>query len=390
MKGDMKPALWTSPFILICLAHFIMTVGFHACMPVFPLFLADRFGLVGIAMGMVVASYTASAIMTRPPTGYCLDRFGRRIVYLPGYFLFGLIYLLYPLADSPLTVGLVRFSHGALWGMTMGAANTAAVDLLPRERRGEGIGYFGLTMVLSMSVGPALGTWLAEWQGYSFMFTAITALNLTGFLILCKIPFPAVPLRAQPFSMRSLLEKSSLPVSFATLVFCIPFSAVMNYSAVFARTLPGASAGIFYLCVAIGTALTRLFTGRLFDHLGPGRIINSGYALSLSGCLMMAAADGPLLFSFAGLVLGLGNGVTLPVFQAMINALVPPQLRGAANATQMTAFDLGICLGLLSISHLQAYFGWSVTYILLAVCVLASGLIFRFVALPRYLARPHY
>lgn len=241
-----QPPLWTGPFILVSLVHFILNVAFYASMPVFPLLLQDRFHITGLAMGAVVASYTLSAITTRPPTGYCLDRFGRRIIYLPGFFLFGLVYLLYPLADGPLGVTLARFIHGALWGVTMGASATVAVDLLPWQRRGEGIGYYGLGMVLGVATGPALGLWLAEGWGYDFLFRACAGLTLAGFVLLCFVRFPAVPRLQQTFSPGALLEKTSLPASLATLIFCVPFCFMTNYTGLYARSVPGASAGRFF------------------------------------------------------------------------------------------------------------------------------------------------
>ena len=384
MANSIKTPLWTGSFIAICLAHFVMTMGFHACMPMFPLFLADRFHLAGIGVGIIVASYTASAIITRPPTGFCLDRFGRRGIYLSSYCLFALVYLLYPLAEAPYAVALVRFTHGAFWGVTMGAANTAAIDLLPAQRRGEGIGYFGLTMVLGMSVGPALGTYVTEWMGYNFLFRSTAVLTLGGFLFLLQIRFPTIPRRMQPFSLHSLLERSSIPISLSTLVFCIAFSVFMNYAAMFARTLPDASPGMYYLCMAFGTAVTRLISGRRFDQAGPGVIINYGYGLLIVGCIALAVAQGSILFTIGGFLVGLGNGITIPVFQAMINALVPPERRGAANATQMTAFDLGICIGLLSTSHVQSLVGWPMTFLILTGCIFTSACIFHFSAFPKY------
>ena len=354
--------LWTRAFLFIWLAHLALTTGFYSVIPVFPLFLEDNFGLTGFALGLVVASYTASAIMTRPPTGYCLDRFGRKRIYLSGYCFFALAYLLYPLAGSVLCVTLTRFFHGALWGVTMGAANTAAIDLLPPEKRGEGIGYFGLAMILGMSVGPALGAYAADRLGYTAVFQATCALTLTGFLFLCCIRFPVIPKRVQPFSASSLVEPSSLPISMATLVFCIPYGAITNYSAMFARELPGASAGLFFLLLAIGTASTRLFAGKSFDRSGPGTASVSGYVFLLTGCSLLSMAKSSLLFSMGGLFIGFGYGMLIPVVQAMVNALVPAQRRGAANATMMTAFDLGICIGLVVTNRIQEAFGWSATY----------------------------
>lgn len=379
-----KPRLWTRPFILICLAHFALSFAFHASMPVFPLLLQDRFDLAGAALGLVVATYTASAIMTRPPTGFLLDRFGRGIVYLPAYALFAVVYFLYPLAGGPVSVGLARFVHGALWGVTVGAAATVAVDLLPEARRGEGIGYFGLGMILSMAAGPSAGIWLAGTHGFDFLFRASAVLTLLGFVIACLVPFPDVPKRLQPFSPLGLFERTSLPTSLAVVIFCIPYGAIMNYSSLFARAIPGAFAGTFFLCLALGTGLTRLFAGRIFDRSGPGPVMRIAYLLLILGCLCNVTASRPALFYAAGLCLGMGYGIAVPVIQAMVNSLVPPQRRGAANATMMTAFDLGICIGLITLSRFQASFGWSATHGLLCACMVLSWLVFARVAMPAY------
>ena len=381
--------LWTRDFILIWAAHFLMSLAFHATMPVFPLLLQDRFGLVGWVLGAGAASYTLSAIIVRPPAGYWLDKFGRKLVYLPAFGVFSLIYLIYPLTDGAVSVILVRFFHGAAWGIVMGAANTAAVDLLPAKRRGEGIGYFGLSMICSMAAGPGVGLYIADLFGFDALFGGASLLTLLGFFAACFLRFPSIPRNLQPFSWGALFERTSLPASLAVLLFCIPFGAINNYSGLFSRSVPGASTGVFFFFLALGTGITRLFSGRIFDRGGPALIMCYGYAFLLVGCGLMVvsgihSAWGAMCFSVAGLCIGMGFGITVPIIMAMINALVLPQRRGAANSTLMTAFDLGICCGLLVTSPIYAHTGLSVTYLVLSGCICLSALVFVFVVLPRY------
>lgn len=165
-----KPRLWTWPFIAICAAHFVLTFAFYATMPVFSEYLQSEYALTGIVLGVITASYTAAAIAFRPPTGFWLDRFGRRIVYLPAYGLFALVYYLYPMAGNEFSVGAARLLHGTLWGITMGAAGTASVDLMPPERRGEGVSFFGLGMIFSMAAGPTVGLKIVEAMGFDYLF----------------------------------------------------------------------------------------------------------------------------------------------------------------------------------------------------------------------------
>ena len=381
--------LWTRDFTLIWIAHFLMSLAFHATMPVFPMLLQDRFGLAGIMLGVAAASYTLSAILLRPPSGYWLDRFGRRNVYLPAYGCFALIYLLYPLATGTGSIILVRFLHGAVWGAVMGSANTTAVDLLPAKRRGEGIGYFGLSMICSMAAGPGIGLFIVEQYSFDVLFQGACLLTLVGFLLACFLRFPAIPKNSRSFTLAALFERTSLPASLAVVLFCIPFGAVNNYSALFSRSIPGASSGVFFLFLACGTGVTRLFSGQIFDRGGPARIMRYAYALLLVGCSLMIASGllpvwGATCFSAAGLCIGMGFGIAVPVIQAMINALVPPERRGAANSTMMTAFDLGICCGLMATSHIYAQAGLAVTYMVLSACICLSALVFTVAVLSRY------
>ncbi|MDR2825287.1 MAG: MFS transporter [Deltaproteobacteria bacterium] len=378
--------LWTKGFIMICLAHVCMTVGFYASMPVYAMFLEDRFTITGIALGAAVACYTASAILFRMPAGYCLDAFGRKRIYLASYILFGLLYVFYPLAESIFSVSCVRILHGALWGISMGAANTVAVDLLPAQRRGEGIGYFGLTMILSMSIGPAFGTWLATEYGYDAMFLMAAGLALFGFLIILRLPFPNIPREAEPLRLRNLIEPHSLRISLTTLIYCIPYGIVMNFTNSYARTIPGASAGSFFFAMALGTATTRIFCGQVFDRSGPGRIMLVGLGCMVLGYCLLAFAGDAVVFTLGGLGIGFGYGIAITICQASVNSVVPPQRRGAANGTFMTAFDLGICIGLLVISPIQHHFGWFAVYCILVLCICLSAIVFLSLALPHYKA----
>ena len=54
------------------------------------------------------------------------------------------------------------------------ALATAAADVLPQERLGEGIGYYGLGQAVSMSFGPALALMLANTNPPENLFVGLT------------------------------------------------------------------------------------------------------------------------------------------------------------------------------------------------------------------------
>ncbi len=380
-----RPPLWTKDFTLICAVHLLMTLAFYATMPVLPLWLNDTMRLSGAAIGAVVACYTGSAIMVRPFAGYCLDRFGRRIVYLPAYFFFGAIFFFYPIAGTAALVALLRIAHGMAWGATMAAASTTSVDLMPAIRRGEGIGLFGMAMTLAMSIGPFVGLFCAARLGYAAPFITGGILSGIGFIGLLTLRVPPVQLSARPISLDALLEKRSLPMAGVVFLCCVPYGSLMNYTALYARSIDHADPGLFFLFLAAGTALARLVGGRVFDRSGPARIMGFAFCLMFAGYISMAYFHAPLTFYASALVLGLGNGMTIPVALAMVNALVPTQRRGAANSTALCGLDLGICCGILLTGHTHDAYGWEVAFLLLALAIAAAALFFYLRALPRYM-----
>ena len=68
---------------------------------------------------------------------------------------------------------VVRTLHGAPMGATTVANSTVAIDVLPSDRRAEGIGYYGLSNNLAMATGPTVAIYLFNWVGsYEVLFWA--------------------------------------------------------------------------------------------------------------------------------------------------------------------------------------------------------------------------
>lgn len=380
----MEAKLWTKDFTLLCVAQCALTLTFYATMPILPLFLEQDLGLTGLVMGLVTACYTITATLIRPFAGYIIDRMGRMTVLLPSYLGFALLFLCYPLVASVLFIAFLRLSHGLVWGTYMGAANTLAVDLVPPTRRGEGIGYFGLVMSLTMALGPALGVGLSEHMGYDALFLISGVFLGIMFLLTLKIHAPKVELVRKPFAWSALLEKTSMPLSAVTVFLYFAYGPLVNYTTMYAVSEVHASAGLFFILLAAGMAMARVFAGRSYDKHGPVAVMVVSFLLLLVGYGLQALTRSPAGFYAAALVIGVGFGIVMPVSMAMINDLVGPERRGAANATLMTALDIGICLSIVVVGHFQAVMGWGICLWMEVIAILLGAVSFFGWALPHY------
>ena len=83
-------------------------------------------------------------------------------------------------------------------------------------------------------------------------------------------------------------------------------------------------------------------------------------------------------------LLGLGSGIVFPVFQSMVNNLVPAHRRGAANSTLFSGLDLGIGLGMLITGFLAFTIGLPHTYLIYAALNMVALLYFLGISLPHY------
>src|SRR5699024_6298153 len=78
---------------------------------------------------------------------------------------------------------VLRIIQGIGWGFSTTASGTIATDLIPPNRRGEGMGYFGLSGNLALAFGPALGLTLADFISFTQLFFICAALGLTALIL---------------------------------------------------------------------------------------------------------------------------------------------------------------------------------------------------------------
>ena len=96
----MKDKLLTRNYILIIGANFLQFFGFWLLMPVLPFYLQEVFGADKASIGMLLSCYTVAALCVRPFSGYLLDTFARKPLYLLAYFVLACMFGGYLLAGT--------------------------------------------------------------------------------------------------------------------------------------------------------------------------------------------------------------------------------------------------------------------------------------------------
>ena len=131
-----------------------MNFSFYMLMPTMPVYLVEVLGIDTASVGIALSSYTIGLLCVRPFSGFLVDCFSRKPLYLFAFFVFAFMFGGYLIATTMLTIMAVRFIQGGFMGLTSVAGNTIAIDVIPSSRRGEGMGFYGLTINLAMSLAP--------------------------------------------------------------------------------------------------------------------------------------------------------------------------------------------------------------------------------------------
>ena len=333
--------LWTRAFVLMSLGSLFLFTSFYLLLPTLPLFVKELGGhdtQVGLAVGI----FTLVAVILRPIAGGLLDQYGRRPFLLIGLAFYGLSMYLYGMVQGVGTLLLVRLLHGASWAFVTTAAAAVIADIVPANRRGEGMGWYGLAMTVAMAAGPLLGTWTLDGYTFSGVFLLAVALSVAALLAVAgpRLPFQRPEVRRKI----ALYDPAALPVSLAVVFLTFAYGAVTTFVPLFAVTID-VNPGLYFLVYALSLTLARPIAGKLSDRYGAASVIVPAALLSICALFVLSSATGLAGVVAAAVLYGLGFGSAQPALQAALLGLVPKERFGLANASFFTAFDLGIALG---------------------------------------------
>lgn len=392
-----KDRLMTSSYCFILAANFLLYFAFWLLIPVFPFYLSEIFHVSNSTIGIVLSCYTVSSLCIRPFSGYLLDAFARKPLYLFAYFIFMLVFAGYMLASLLTVFIILRVVHGFSFGMVTVGGNTVVIDIMPSSRRGEGLGYYGLTNNIAMSIGPMFGLFLhSGGASYITIFSYALVSCALGFLCawLVKTPYKP-PVKREPISFDRFILLKGLPAGFSLLLLSIPYGMTTNYVAMYARQIGiTAETGFFFTFMALGMAVSRLFSGRLVDKGMVTQVISAGIYL-VCFCYFGLTACGWLvdwnyqvttvLFFMIALLLGIGFGTMFPAYNTLFVNLAPNSQRGTATSTYLTSWDVGIGIGMLTGGYIAEIATFRMAYFFGAALTVVSLLYFRLKAAPHFL-----
>lgn len=371
MEPSPKAKLWTLSYLNVCIANFLMACSFNLLMPSIPLYITEYLGVPQTKTGIVLASYAIAILMIRPFSGYLVDLYSRKKILLISFICYVAIFFGYFYAVTIFVFVIVRFFHGITWGLSTVSSSTLAIDLVPSERRAEGIGYFGTFMNVAMAIGPFIAIHI--YQNYSFQILLYCAIfmGILGIVAASFIKAPERPkLDREKVSFDRFFLLPAWPIFLNQLLPSFAWGTIGPFVAQYGKQINIPNAGIFFLFWAGGIIVSRIFSGRMVDK-GYIHLVNtSAMAIVATAFLGFALIHNIVAFCVSGLFIGIGFGMMFPALQTLYINMAENNQRGTANSTYLVGFDLGLALGMLVGGYISGIYSFEILF------MVASGLCF--------------
>lgn len=369
--------IWTKDFIFICIANFFVFIGFQMTLPTLPLFV-EKLGGNDQLIGLVVSIFTLSALLIRPWVGHALESKGRGFIYLIGLVVFVISVGSYAFISTIFLLFVMRIVQGVGWGMSTTAGGTVATDIIPKKRRGEGMGYFGLSGNLALALGPSLGLILVSLINFSYTFALAGLGGLLALGFAAMIHYRPPEKNLKPHKKWDVYEKTALKPASLMFFMTMCFGGISSFLPLYAIEKGIGGIEWYFLVYALALMASRTFSGRIYDLKGHQAVFIPGAVLIIAAMLCLAYLGNFTILVIGAVLFGLGFGAIQPAMQAWAVDEAPMNRKGMANATFFSFFDLGVGFGALFFGFIASHFGYANIYVVAACSVMISVLLYLF------------
>lgn len=356
-----KEPLFTGPFITMWMFSFTVFVSLFMLLPVVPFQVLAEGGTetqAGLFMGLLTYSSGLSALFT----GALSDHIGRRRQLIICAIAITTCVLLYGVLPNLPRLVFVTL-HGIFWSGLLLASSAHITSVIPASRRAEGLGYWGMSSLLAVTVAPTLGFAIYK-HGWLALCLSVAAMNVVMGLIAWSIheSHEGAPGWPNSRELRESLNFSVLRLSFALFLYSFAFGSVTSFAALAAEARGIVPHEIFLTTMAFTTFLSRPVLSPFLDRLGHVRMFRWFVAMIPVGLTLLCFATTKWMMVAAAMVFGLAYGNCHPAFTAYIMGRVDERGRGGAFGGILAAFDVGIGTGSILSGVLVHRFGFGVAF----------------------------
>ena len=331
-------------FWVVVGASFVDHLGGALLFTFFSLYVTQHFGVGMTQVGILFAIFSISEFFGSMFGGALTDQIGRKSVIIIGLVVSALTSVGMGLVNKLELFYVLAVITGLFADMAGPARQAMITDLLPEEKRADGFGIMRVAMNLSVSIGPAIGGFLAA-TSYLLLFGAdavssiITAIFFY-FLVAETLPeakteeeIEAKPSFSDTFRGYLVVLKDRPFIIFMAISMIVTIVYMQMYGAlpVFLRdvhNVPEAGFGMLMSLNATMVVLMQFAITRKIGDKPPMLMMALGAIIYAVGFSMFGFIGQYGLFMVAMAIITIGEMVVTPIQQALVAKFSPEDMRG--------------------------------------------------------------
>lgn len=378
-----REKLFTKDFMLDTVISLCCSLNYFTLLINITGFAAAEFGASSTEGGLAAGLYVIGGLLSRVCLGKYVEMVGRKRMLILGLVIALVMSTTYFFVSSMAMLYVIRFLHGTAYGLSSTCTNDIIAKLVPPSRRGEGMGYFLLSVTIATAIGPFLGMAFGQDGNYTAVFSVGLAMYTIALILALFLKVPEETLTeeqkadARSFDLKHLFQITAVPLALTTMVFYFAYSGVLSFISSYAQEIDLVSAATyFYLAVAVGTLISRLTTGKIYDVRGPNVVMYPAFAAFFVGMVAFSQANSAWILLFAGFIIGYGVSIVYSINQAIVVSRSPARRYGVTTSTFAALVDLGSGLGPSVLGFVLSFAGYRNMYLICAFVSLISLLMY--------------
>ncbi|WP_438347436.1 MFS transporter [Paenibacillus sp. FA6] len=362
-----RDKLWTREFVMLTVCNLLLFLNLQMIISPLPAYVKDHFHASDLTVSLFTTLFALSAIASRLFSAKALEKGKRNTILFTGLILITLATFGYLWSGTVAMLLLMRILFGIGFGMGSTTLPTMASGVIPNRRLGEGLGYFGLSTSVALSLGPVIGSTLLGQSGFTTLVYATLATSLLIFPLIYpitkKVQPPVIPpkeLSAAP--QKTGFNKKLILPSILNMLMSITYGGLLSFLILFGKEVHLANASLFFLFNVISVIIVRPISGKLYDRKGHIVLLIPAALFLMTGLILLSYSTSTISLAVAALFYGVGFGTAQPTIQTWMIQSVTPQQQGMANSMYFNSLDLGVAIGALSLGQIASHSSYAVMY----------------------------
>ena len=368
---------YSSLLFICCGIAFSGYLGSNMRLPVVPLYVRS-IGADTVQVGIINSAFLLMAGILSLPMGILSDRFGRKLFASLGLIVLSITSFLLYFSKTPMQVMWIYLFFGAglaAFGPTM---MSFVADFSPVTHLGRSYGWYTTALYTSMSLGPAIGGFVAQQRGFLQVFLISgTIIFLTFWAVLLFLPPTHLVITDRPkkrnpsIIVRELLKnRPLLSCWLVTLGGCFALGMFITFLPLHAQnqSLTVWQIGLVFAAQGLSNALSRIPFGYLSDKVANRSTLVVigliGFSASMAG---FAISKSMIHFVTFAVAFGTSMGLAFTSVGALIAEVVPLESRGLAMGGYNTCIYFGMMLSSASMGAIIRKIGFEDGFFITAV-----------------------